>query len=145
LKSLQGKIWQEGYHSGQLHSQVFADVPPAFGRWRGQNRRIYIFSSGSVLAQKLLFSNTAEGDLTRFIQGYFDTTTGAKNESESYARIGRATELPASEILFLSDAVPELDAARLAAMQTALCVRPGNVPPNDCTHPTIHSFEEIFL
>jgi enolase-phosphatase E1 len=143
LKSLQGKIWEEGYHSRQLRSQVFADVPPAFHRWRGQNRNIYIFSSGSVLAQKLLFANTTEGDLTPFIQGYFDTTTGAKSEAKSYGRIGTATRLSPSEILFVSDAVPELDAARLAAMQTALCVRPGKVPPPGCTHPTVRSFEEI--
>jgi enolase-phosphatase E1 len=145
LKSLQGKIWEEGYHSGQLRGQVFADVPPAFHRWRGQKRNIYIFSSGSVLAQKLLFANSTEGDLTPFIQGYFDTTTGAKGDAESYKRIGMATELPASEILFLSDAVAELDAARLAAMQTALCVRPGKIPSGGCMHPTIHSFEEILL
>jgi enolase-phosphatase E1 len=143
LKALQGKIWEEGYHSGQLRGQVFADVPPAFHRWRGQNRSIYIFSSGSVLAQKLLFANTTEGDLTPFIQGYFDTTTGAKGEAKSYERIVTATQVPASEILFISDAVPELDAAQLAAVQTALCVRSGKVPPQDCLHPVIHSFEEV--
>src|SRR5678816_3665981 len=34
LKSLQGKIWLQGYEEGSLKSQVFADVAPAFERWR---------------------------------------------------------------------------------------------------------------
>jgi enolase-phosphatase E1 len=143
LKSLQGKVWEAGYHSGELRSQVFADVPLAFHRWRRQNKDIFIFSSGSVLAQKLLFANTTAGDLTRLIRGYFDTTTGAKTEAESYRRIGTAAELPASQILFVSDVAAELDAAHLAGVQTVLCVRPGKVLPQGCAHPVIHSFEEI--
>ena len=93
LKSLQGKIWQAGYRAGELHSQVFEDVPPAFKRWSEQGKEICIYSSGSILAQKLLFANTEEGDLTPFISGYFDTNTGPKSEAESYRRIGDALSL----------------------------------------------------
>src|SRR5215207_1875442 len=84
LKSLQGKIWEGGYRDGQLKGQVYADVLPAFVRWRAQARSIHIYSSGSVLAQQLLFAHTDEGDLTAHIDGYFDTTTGPKKDATSY-------------------------------------------------------------
>ena len=86
-KSLQGKIWREGYRTGDLRGEVYPDVPPAFARWSRQGKTISIFSSGSVLAQKLLFGSTAAGDLTGFLSAYFDTTTGPKNAPESYLRI----------------------------------------------------------
>ena len=143
LKSLQGKIWEEGYRSGKLRSYVYPDVPTAFARWRKQNEAIWIFSSGSVLAQKLLFANTTEGDLTPFIRGYFDTTNGPKKEAESYRRIAAAITLPAPEILFVSDVVAELDAAEHAGMQTTLCVRPGRPQPDSSSHSIIRTFEEI--
>ena len=73
LKSLQGKIWRQGYSDGSLKSQVFPDVAPAFERWRAAGLSINIFSSGSVLAQQLLFAHTDAGDLTKFIDKYFDT------------------------------------------------------------------------
>ncbi len=125
LKSLQGRIWEEGYRSGALRGEVFPDVPIAFERWRRQGRDIAIFSSGSVLAQKLLFASTPAGDLTRYIRAYFDTTTGPKREAQSYRRIARALGYESREVLFLSDVLAELDAAREAGMGTALCVRTG--------------------
>lgn len=143
LKSLQGKIWEAGYRAGKLRGQVYDDVPPAFARWQRQKKDIAIFSSGSVLAQKLLFSTTEAGDLTRFIREYFDTSTGAKKEAESYRQIAGALGRPPSEILFLSDVTAELDAAQTARMQTALCVRPGRPEPPSSAHPVIHSFDEI--
>jgi len=143
LKSLQGKIWEEGYRSGELRSQVYPDVPPAFARWRKLNIGIWIFSSGSVLAQKLLFANTTEGDLNPFIRGNFDTTTGPKKDAGSYQRIAASMTLPAPEVLFVSDVVAELDAAHLAGMETRLCVRPGRPQPDSSSHPIIHTFEEI--
>jgi enolase-phosphatase E1 len=144
LKALQGLVWEAGYRKGELRSQVFPDVPQAFARWRRKKKDICIFSSGSILAQKLLFAHTAAGDLTPFIRTYFDTTTGAKTDQESYRRIAAAVELPAAEIAFLSDVVAELDAARLAGMHTALCARPGQPLPAKTEHPVIHSFDEIF-
>src|SRR5215207_7572298 len=144
LKSLQGKIWEGGYRDGQLKGQVYADVPAAFARWRAQQRSIYIYSSGSVLAQRLLFAHTDEGDLTAHIGGYFDTTTGPKKDAASYHSISTHIGLPASSILFLSDITAELDAARDAGMQTALCVRPGTDEPAPPPHTLVHTFDAIF-
>jgi enolase-phosphatase E1 len=143
LKSLQGRIWQEGYRSGDLRGEVFPDVPPALQRWHHENLDVRIYSSGSILAQKLIFSTTPQGDLTRFLKGYFDTTTGPKRESSSYSAIVAAFALPPSEVLFISDVVPELDAAAAAGLQTRLAVRPGNPaqPPN--SYRAISSFDEI--
>jgi enolase-phosphatase E1 len=144
LKSLQGKIWREGYEEGTLKSQVFDDVRPAFERWHSKGLRISIFSSGSALAQQLLFAHTEAGDLTPFISDYFDTTVGAKGDPESYRRIANNLNLPAEEILFISDVVPELEAAREAGMQTRLSIRPGNQPQNDPDRfQIIHTLDEV--
>jgi len=143
LKSLQGKIWQEGYRTGELRGEVYPDVPPALARWSQQGKIICIFSSGSVLAQKLLFSSTPAGDLTGFLRAYFDTTTGPKNAPESYRRIAKALALKTPSILFISDVAKELDAARDAGMQTALCVRTGSEEQAAGAHRAINSFEEI--
>ena len=144
LKSLQGKIWREGYRQGTLKSQVFDDVRPAFERWRKANLRISIFSSGSALAQQLLFAHTEAGDLTPFISDYFDTNVGRKADPESYQRIAQTIELPANEILFISDVVAELEAANTAGMKTLLSIRHGNQPqPNAERFRTIHRFDEI--
>jgi enolase-phosphatase E1 len=142
LKSIQGKIWQAGYETGELRGEVFPDVPPAFVRWRDRNRTICIFSSGSVLAQRLLFSSSTEGDLTPFIWKFFDTTTGPKAESESYRKIALACARSPEEMLFVSDVVSELDAAQSAGLETALCIR-GESPPPAGPHRTIRSFDEI--
>jgi len=144
LKSLQGKIWQEGYRAGELRGEVYPDVPLAFERWACQGKTISIFSSGSVLAQKLLFGSTAAGDLTGFLRAHFDTTTGPKNAPQSYAQIAKVIGAAPAHILFLSDITKELDAAREAGMQTALCVRDETAQPAPSTHRVIHSFQEIF-
>ena len=141
LKSLQGKIWRQGYLDGTLKSQVFADVAPAMERWHAKGLRISIFSSGSVLAQQLLFAHTDAGDLTKFIDDYFDTNVGKKGEAESYRKIAAALNLQASEILFISDVVAELEAAKEAGMATLLSVRPGNSPQE--WPEVIRSFDEV--
>ena len=142
LKSLQGRIWAEGYATGRLRGQVYGDVPEALMRWTADARRVAIFSSGSVLAQKLLFGNTDEGDLTPYLSAYFDTTTGPKGVSDSYRRIAAALGEPASAGLFVSDVVAELDAARDAGFATALAVRtpPG---PDPQGHRVVTSFAEL--
>ncbi|MBZ5535697.1 MAG: acireductone synthase [Acidobacteriia bacterium] len=146
LKSLQGKIWQNGYRTGTLRSQVFPDVPPALAAWHFRMMDIRIFSSGSVLAQKLLFAQTEAGDLTKFIRGYFDTTSGAKTDPQSYRRIAAAFECPVSAILFISDITAELNAALTSGMQTALCLRPGNRPqPEASKYSLIRNFAELSL
>lgn len=144
LKSLQGKIWQEGYSVGTLRAPVFPDVAPALVRWRNRGLSVSIFSSGSVLAQQLLFRHTEAGDLTPFINNYFDTNTGKKGEAESYRRIAQAIGLAPDEILFVSDVVSELAAAREAGMKTVLSIRPGNQPQEHADqYQSIRSFEEL--
>jgi enolase-phosphatase E1 len=144
LKSLQGKIWQEGYLKGELKSQVFPDVPPALKDWKEKNLDLRIFSSGSVLAQRLLFANTQAGDLSGFLNGYFDTNIGPKTSAESYRRIAAEFHLAASQVLFVSDVIKELDAASSLGMKTLLSVRPGNPPqPKGHAHGVISSFSEI--
>jgi enolase-phosphatase E1 len=143
LKDIQGKIWLEGYETRELHGEVFPDVPPALERWHQLRKDIRIFSSGSVLAQRLLFSSTDAGDLTRFMNGFYDTTTGPKNDPASYSAIAKSFGTLAADILFLSDVTRELDAARQAGMQTLLCVRPGNHPQPPHDHQIITTFAEI--
>jgi enolase-phosphatase E1 len=143
LKSIQGKVWDEGYQKGELHSQVFEDVPRAFARWQQRGRAICIYSSGSVLAQRLLFAFTEAGDLTTFISGFFDTNIGPKREAESYRRIASELKLPADEIVFVSDVTAELDAAASAGFQTLLCVRPGNSDQPAAAHPAVQGFDQI--
>jgi enolase-phosphatase E1 len=144
LKSLQGKIWELGYRTGALRSHVYPDVPPALARWRLQGKQIGIFSSGSALAQKLLFGHTTEGDLTAFIGSYFDTQLGAKTAASSYAQIAIKLQIAPSEILFVSDVIAELEAAASAGLQPLLCLRPGRQPPTPSPYPVIHTFDEIF-
>ncbi|HYA83400.1 MAG TPA: acireductone synthase [Candidatus Bathyarchaeia archaeon] len=144
LKSLQGKIWQEGYALGELHGQVYADVPPAFNRWRLQKREICIYSSGSVLAQQLLFRSTSYGDLTPLISAFFDTRIGAKTETESYRKIAQALTHNPRDSLFISDAVKEVRAASDAGMQAIICNRDVQAPQPEETKTVIHSFDEVF-
>jgi enolase-phosphatase E1 len=139
LKSLQGKIWEEGYRTGELRGEVYADVPPAFEKWRAEGRTVAIFSSGSVLAQRLIFGHTNYGNLTGYLSAYFDTTTGPKRGAESYRRIALTLGFEANHILFYSDVVAELDAARDAGMQTALCVREGEAPAQ-ANHQVVRKF-----
>lgn len=145
LKSLQGKIWRQGYRDGTLKSQVYADVAPAMERWRARGLNVSIFSSGSVLAQKLLFAHTDAGDLTPFIDSYFDTNVGKKNEAESYRRIAETMSVNTDEVTFVSDVIAELAAASEAGMSVLLSVRPGNAPQENAEgrFRVVNSFEEI--
>lgn len=142
LKSLQGRIWERGFERGELRGVVYDDVRPALERWTRQGRRVAIFSSGSVLAQRLLFGHSSAGDLTRFLSAYFDTTTGAKREAESYRKIAAALGEPASEVLFVSDVLDELDAAAGAGLQVALCVR-DDPPGLASSHQVVHGFDDL--
>ena len=143
LKSLQGKIWEQGYQAGELRGEVYPDVPLALERWRGQGIEVAIFSSGSVQAQRNLFANALAGDLTRFIRAYFDTTTGPKTAAQSYARIAATLERSPPDVLFLSDVSAELDAAQAAGMRTTLCVRGPEAAMPATGHPIIHTFDEV--
>lgn len=141
LKALQGLIWQHGYEHGDFHGHVYEDAVRRLREWRQRGLRIYIFSSGSVHAQKLLFAHTQFGDLTSLFSGYFDTLIGPKQDAESYRKIASIVGNPPDEILFLSDIEGELDAARAAGMQTVKLVRDIVLPPS--RHPQTASFEAI--
>jgi len=144
LKMLQGLIWEAGFASGELTAEVFEDVPPALERWNEAGFDVRIYSSGSVTAQKLFFGHTIVGNLLPQFKGHYDTQVGSKKDAASYTAIAKLMELPAVEILFVSDIVAELDAARIAGMQTVLSVRPGNAPvPAGNEHPAVTSFAEI--
>ncbi len=146
LKDVQGQIWEEGYANGELVGEVFEEVAPALKRWRARGIDVGIFSSGSVLAQKLLFRHSSAGDLTPLLRWHFDTTVGPKTDPESYRRIASSIGVSPSDVLFISDVVRELDAARTAGVDTALCVRPGNSdPPDGHIHSTIHTFHDLAI
>ena len=143
LKELQGYIWEEGYQRRALVGQVYEDVPRAFERWRREGVRVGIFSSGAVLAQRWLFRCSSAGDLSPFVQWFFDTHAGSKQEPTSYTRIAEEVgELP-PQVLFVSDAVPELNAARAAGLGTIMTVRAGNIPQPPHDHRVVRSFDEI--
>jgi len=144
LKSLQGKIWQQGFTSGELRGEVFPDVPPAFERWRRQKKIICIYSSGSVLAQQNLFRTTPSGDLTTYISAFFDTQVGAKTEGESYKKIAASCSYPPHQFLFISDAVKEIAPAQAVGMQAVLCVRGEHPTPTSDAAGVIHDFINVF-
>ena len=143
LKMLQGLIWERGYRGGELHGDVYPDVPSALERWNARGVRVCIYSSGSVLAQQWLFGSTRAGDLTRFLDGHFDTAVGPKASVDSYTHIVQSLGVAASDVLFVSDVAAELDAASAAGLHTALCIRPGVAQPAAPVHPVIHTFDEI--
>lgn len=144
LKALQGRIWEQGYAIGEIEGEVYADVLPAFDRWTRADVRVAIFSSGSVLAQQLLFAHSTAGDLSPYINAYFDTAVGPKGDAASYRRIVEALDRRSpAQILFISDVVPELDAARDAGLRTLLCVRPPSLMPEPTGHSTVESFDSI--
>ena len=143
LKALEGMIWDEGYGSGEFRAHVYADVAPNLQKWKTRGMDLYVYSSGSVAAQKLFFGHSEAGDLTPLFSGYFDTETGPKREAESYRRIAQAIGRPAPEILFLSDIIVELDAARAAGMRTTLLARaPASCPANSA-HGCVRDFNAI--
>ncbi|MDE1960919.1 MAG: acireductone synthase [Xanthomonadaceae bacterium] len=143
LKALQGMIWEEGYRSGEFRAHVYADVAPNLQKWKKQGMDLYVYSSGSVAAQKLFFAHSEAGDLTPLFSGHFDTETGPKREPESYRRIAAALGKPASDILFLSDVVEELDAARATGMRTTQLARaPASCPPQGA-HSCVPDFDAI--
>jgi len=143
LKLLQGLIWEQGYESGELHGEVYPDVPPAIRRWRDQGIGVAIYSSGSELAQRRLFASTPHGDLTPLIQAFFDTAVGSKREPSSYGLVASALNQPPAHVLFVSDVVAELEAAAGAGCKVLLAVRPGNPPQRGDTFPSTRSFDEI--
>ncbi len=147
LKLLQGLIWERGFAAGVLRAPLFDEVVPTLHRWRKAGIALAIYSSGSRAAQRLFLAHTdgAERDVTALFEGFFDTTVGPKRAAASYARIALEWKRAAATMLFVSDVVEELDAARAAGLQTCLALRPGNAPTTAGTHPTITRLDEIGL
>ncbi|MEY2700583.1 MAG: hypothetical protein RIQ52_1338 [Pseudomonadota bacterium] len=145
LKLLQGLIWEEGYQKGEYQGHLYPDAIECLQRWHQQGYQLYVYSSGSVQAQQLLFAHTNAGDLRPLFSGYFDTRTGAKQDVNAYRSIIQTIGLPADEIVFLSDIVAELDAAAAAGMQTRWLVRPPAQPDISISHVHTSDFYQIHL
>lgn len=140
LKTIQGLIWRGGYQNGELKGHVYDDAARCLATWRAAGLPLYVYSSGSVEAQKLLFAHSTAGDLSPLFDGYFDTRVGAKSDPASYQRIAREIGLSAAAILFLTDSANEIAAAGTAGMQTVRLVREGTPGAGEAS-----SFEEITL
>ncbi len=143
LKALQGMIWKEGYESGAYRAHVYPEVAGRLRAWRADGLRLYVYSSGSVPAQQLFFRYSEAGDLTPLFAGYFDTQTGPKREVQSYHRIAEAVGEEARHLLFLSDIVEELDAARAAGFHTGWLVREPLPLPEPARHRVYRDFDAI--
>lgn len=143
LKALQGMIWQAGYEAGDYRAHIYPEVPARLREWKAQGLRLYVYSSGSVQAQKLFFRYSEAGDLTALFDGWFDTEIGGKRERGSYLRIAESIDLPPPGILFLSDVVEELDAARDTGMQTIQVCRPPATCPAARIRPCVADFTGI--
>ncbi|WP_130618257.1 acireductone synthase [Dyella amyloliquefaciens] len=145
LKALQGMIWKDGYENGDYQAHMYPEVSARLHAWRADGLHLYVYSSGSVPAQKLFFRYSEAGDLTPLFSGYFDTETGPKRERASYEKIAEAIgELPA-HILFLSDIVEELDAAQAAGLHTGWLLREPLALPDAPRHPAYRDFDAIVL
>lgn len=130
LKALQGMVWEQGYQQGEFKSHLYDDAAQYLQQWHDRGLRLYVYSSGSEKAQKLIFGFTEAGDYTPFFSGYFDTRVGGKKEPESYRKILLELGVDGRTVLFLSDVEAELEAAEKAGLQTAWLVREGDQPGN---------------
>lgn len=143
LKVLQGMLWKSGYESGDYRAHVYEDAAHVLQDWYAAGIPLYVYSSGSVQAQELFFQYSRYGDLRALFSGYFDTTTGPKNEDDSYRKIAASIGLPTAELLFLSDAKPEITAAASAGMQTVLIVRDADSQPDAISCAVAQDFHEV--
>ena len=141
LKALQGIIWRDGYVNGDFTGHLYPDVLPALEKWKAEGIDLYVYSSGSVAAQKLLFGYSDEGDITHLFSGYFDTLVGAKREVQSYRNIAEQLGVPPVQILFLSDIHQELDAAEQAGLRTVQLIRGDDDAASH--HHQVSSFDHI--
>lgn len=143
LKALQGHVWRHGYERGDFTGHIYDDAADRLRRWSKMDIDLYVYSSGSVGAQELLFGHSDAGDLRPLFKGYFDTRIGQKKEAASYDNIVESLSLPASDILFLSDVAEELDAAAAAGMRTTQLVREDDVVIG--SHPVAANFNEVII
>ena len=145
LKALQGSIWMRGYEEGALRGHLYDDAVDALRVWRSSGIALYVYSSGSTQAQRLFFTHSVAGNLVHLFDAYFDTTVGPKNEPSSYAQIAQQIGVPAKHILFLSDSVAELNAARDAGLRTVQVVRSQDGTKPAPGHAFVQSFDALEL
>jgi enolase-phosphatase E1 len=145
LKSVQGTIWREGYRHGELHAHLYPDAVDAFAQWRAKGLKLFIYSSGSIEAQKLYLAHSVAGDVSAYFDGFFDTTTGPKQEAASYAVIARHLDLPPQRVMFFSDMKPEILAAKQAGMSAIRIDRalPPQTRADDPDSPVMGSFRPL--
>jgi enolase-phosphatase E1 len=143
LKQLQGHMWRDAYKAGKVQGELYPDVVPAIREWISEKRKVYIFSSGSVESQKLLFTHSSCGDITEMISGYFDTSVGNKTEKDSYTKIAATMEVSPSQVLFLTDVPKEAAAATQAGVNSCLVARDGNQPLTDDDLQTYNLVESL--
>lgn len=141
LKALQGMLWEQGYQQGAFRGHIYPDAAEALWHWHDRGLRLYVYSSGSVKAQKLLFGFSEVGDLTPFFSGYFDTQVGGKKEPSSYRNILGELGVEPETVLFLSDVEAELEAAEAVGIRTAWLVREGELPESE--RPVMRTFEDV--
>ncbi len=144
LKSLQGLVWKSGFESGAMQAELFDDVLPALKRWKSEGLDLRIYSSGSILAQRLFFQHTTFGDIAELFSAHYDTTIGPKKDSSSYARIAIDSQYDPRDILFVTDSLAEIQAAEQSGMQTVASLRPNNAPlPADFAGLAVTDFSQL--
>nr|XP_018909922.1 PREDICTED: enolase-phosphatase E1 [Bemisia tabaci] len=137
LKSLQGHMWKYGYDSGKIVGHVYSDAFEAIKKWAAEKKKIMIYSSGSIEAQKLLFRFSEHGDMTPYFCAHFDTTIGSKKEKTSYERIARECQARTADFTFYTDSVEEAHAATMAGMNVILVQRPEDEPGDASVIPDV--------
>jgi enolase-phosphatase E1 len=148
LKALQGLVWEDGYRGGHFRAEVYRDALERLRSWQAAEVPVYVYSSGSIRAQELYFAHTFDGDLRPLFSGFFDTTSGPKQDPDSYRRISACVGVQPQDLLFLSDLTPELDAAAAAGLPTTWLVRPADTTVDEAQlrrsrHPIARSFAEV--
>lgn len=143
LKTLQGRIWAEGYAEGAFSSPVFPDALAALRRWRRDGFPIYVYSSGSQEAQELYFAHSEVGDIRGLFSGFFDTSIGVKLAPASFLAIATTIGASPDDILFLSDNPAELVAGTEAGLQVAHVVKDSQGA--DPRFSTVRNFGDLHL
>ena len=127
--------------SGDIKGHVYPEVKDKLTEWKKNGFLLGVYSSGSIHAQKLLFKYSIDGNLDDLFSNNFDTSIGHKRDENSYVNIIKALNLPASEILFLSDIKEELDAAKKTGMSTIQLDRLNKLDEDG--HQLVKNFNQI--
>ncbi len=143
LKTLQGAIWVEGFKERGIRGHLYPDAIDAIHRFHDGGVALYVYSSGSVPAQKLLFGFSVAGNLLPLFSGFYDTTIGGKRVASSYEKILGEIGIPPNETIFFSDNEAELDAAEEVGIQAVQLARPEDLTTPSTRHTSVESFTGI--